>query len=572
MSNDLQTASEEAVVAALEAFITKMEDAAPNLYDRNYISFFEENPSPKNYGETADADGKAAFEAHLGQPFEDLLQNMEGALWRGEEESPYTGKPLGITYPYFSAETLVERAQMAREEWERALPDERRAALVLALKNFEARFFEVAHATMHTTGQGFMMAFQAAGPHAADRATESLLIGYDAITQNAVPHLWEKNMGKFSLKLEKEWHTYPYGLSLAIGCSTFPTWNTLPGVFASLMTGSPVIVKPHPKAVLPLAIAVACIQDALDVCGFEPEVCQLAADTSDAPLAKQLAEHDLIKIIDYTGGSAFGDYLETLPGKILFTEKSGINAAIVHSVQNLDETLNNLAFSICLYSGQMCTAPHHILIPAVGVETPEGIVPFDEVAARYAAAVDALAQNPKAGPFVLGAIQNKVTLERLGLLKGKGKELLAAKDVAHPQFEGARVLSPLVLEADESQYEEIAHEIFGPAVLVVKCADLDSALEMARRMAIEKGALSGAVYVTDEDLEEEIAYALNSAGIPVSFNLTGPIYMNQNAAFSDYHVTGGNPAGNGSIGDPSFVLRRFFRVGNKFGNLRGRND
>ena len=116
MSNDLQTASEEAVVAALEAFITKMEDAAPNLYDRNYISFFEENPSPKNYGETADADGKAAFEAHLGQPFEDLLQNMEGALWRGEEESPYTGKPLGITYPYFSAETLVERAQVGKVE------------------------------------------------------------------------------------------------------------------------------------------------------------------------------------------------------------------------------------------------------------------------------------------------------------------------------------------------------------------------------------------------------------------------------------------------------------------------
>jgi acyl-CoA reductase-like NAD-dependent aldehyde dehydrogenase len=217
----------------------------------------------------------------------------------------------------------------------------------------------------------------------------------------------------------------------------------------------------------------------------------------------------------------------------------------------------------------MCTAPHHILIPAAGVETPEGLVPFDEVAQRYAAAVDALAQNPKAGPFVLGAIQNKVTLERLGMIKGK--ELLASKTIAHPQFEGARILSPLVLEADESQYEAIAHEIFGPAVLVVKCTDLDSAISLARRMAVEKGALSGAVYVTDEDLEEEIAYALNSAGIPVSFNLTGGIYMNQNAAFSDYHVTGGNPAGNGSIGDPSFVLRRFFRVGNKFGNLRGRN-
>jgi len=415
-----------------------------------------------------------------------------------------------------------------------------------------------------------MMAFQAAGPHAADRATEALMLAFDAITLNAVPNAWEKNMGKVSLTLEKEWHTYPYGISLAIGCSTYPTWNTLPGVFASLMAGSVVIVKPHPKATLPLAIAVACIQDALDVCGFDPETCQLAPDLTASPITKQLAESTLVKIIDYTGGAAFGDYLESLPAKILFTEKSGINAAILHSVTDLDAALQNLAFSVCLYSGQMCTAPHHILIPAEGVHTPEGLVPFDEVTARYAAAIDTLAQNPKAGPFVLGAIQNKVTLERLGLLQGK--ELLASKAVAHPQFEQARIISPLVLETDESQYMHIAQEIFGPAVLVVKCTDLDSALALARKMATEKGSLSGAVYVTDEELEEEIAYALNSAGIPVSFNLTGPIYMNQNAAFSDYHVTGGNPAGNGSIGDLSFVMRRFFRVGNKFGNLRGRNN
>ena len=32
-----------------------------------------------------------------------------------------------------------------------------------------------------------------------------------------------------------------------IGCNTFPTWNSYPGLFASLVTGNAVVVKPHPR-------------------------------------------------------------------------------------------------------------------------------------------------------------------------------------------------------------------------------------------------------------------------------------------------------------------------------------
>ena len=49
----------------------------------------------------------------------------------------------------------------------------------------------------------------------------------------------------------------PRGVALVIGCNTFPTWNSYPGLFASLATGNAVVVKPHPRAVLPLAITVA---------------------------------------------------------------------------------------------------------------------------------------------------------------------------------------------------------------------------------------------------------------------------------------------------------------------------
>ena len=39
--------------------------------------------------------------------------------------------------------------------------------------------------------------------------------------------------------------------------------------------------------------------------------------------------------------------------------------------------------------------------------------------------------------------------------------------------------------------------------------------------------------------------------------LTGAIYVNQSAAFSDFHATGANPAANATLTDGAFVAGRF---------------
>jgi hypothetical protein len=53
------------------------------------------------------------------------------------------------------------------------------------------------------------------------------------------------------------------------------------------------------------------------------------------------------------------------------------------------------------------------------------------------------------------------------------------------------------------------------------------------------------------------ANAFARAGVALSVNLTGGVYVNQSAAFSDYHVTGANPAGNACLTDAAFVANRF---------------
>ncbi len=69
------------------------------------------------------------------------------------------------------------------------------------------------------------------------------------------------------------------------------------------------------------------------------------------------------------------------------------------------------------------------------------------------------------------------------------------------------------------------------------------------------------MYTTDDDVAARAEDAAVDAGVSVAFNLTGGLFVNQSAAFSDFHVTGANPAGNASLSDPAFVTGRFRVIG-----------
>lgn len=540
-----------------------LDRAIEALHTRTFYAAFPEHPAPAVYGETADADGQAKFKASLGKKFEELKQSMADS-WQGQEESPYLQEPLNIQYPTFTVSNLISRASTAFNQWRKVDVDTRTGILMESLERIRKRFFEIAYATMHTTGQGYMMAFQASGPHAADRALEAIAAGYDELRRIPAAALWDKPMGKFNIKLNKEWRAVPKGISLVVGCSTFPTWNSVTGIYASLITGNTVIVKPHPGAILPIAIFVAEIQNVLAECNLDVNACQLAVDTFDKMITKELAERPEVQLIDYTGSSAFGSYLEALPNKTVFTEKTGVNSVILDSAEDIDKVAANLAFSVNLYSGQMCTAPQNFFISQQGVKTPAGVVSFEDFAGKLVAQINGLIDNPKAGPFVLGAVQSKKTTERVVEAESlPGKVWLKSRTFENPMFKKARVATPVVVEIDSSKKDVFSKELFGPIILLIRTKSVDESISLARTLAASHGAISCGAYTTDSNIREIIADQMSLAATPVSFNLTGGIYMNQNAAFSDFHVTGGNPAGNASFTNPDYVNRRFTWVGHR---------
>ncbi|WP_119168338.1 phenylacetic acid degradation protein PaaN [Algihabitans albus] len=523
---------------------------------RDYWSPYPEVPSGKVYGETAKADGEAAFKAALDSKF-DLHQPTDGR-WIGSEISPY-GFALGTTYPAADVEQLIEASEAARPAWAAAPVETRIGVALEVLQRLNKRSFEIANAVMHTSGQAFLMAFQAGGAHAQDRGLEAVAYAYEELRKIPGAVLWEKPQGKNPpLQLDKTFRIVPRGVALVIGCSTFPTWNSYPGFFASLVTGNSVIVKPHPGAVLPLALTVRIARKVLSEAGFDPNVVLLAVDTADAPIAQTLALRPEVGIIDYTGGPAFGGWLEEQArGKQLFTEQAGVNSVVVESTDNFKGLCGNLAFSLSLYSGQMCTAPQDIFVPAEGIETDQGHKSFDEVCDGLSLALEKLLGDPDRAAAVLGAIQNEATLQRIEDSKGFGTVVRASAQVAHPQFEKARMATPLLLKVEAAASEAYAEECFGPIAFVVATPDAEAGLTRAAALAKTKGAITAGVHSTDETFLAKAEQAFAEAGVSLSENLTGQILVNQSAAFSDYHVSGANPAGNACLTDAAFVANRF---------------
>lgn len=542
-------------MSLLDKHRTRLHEAIDACADRTYYSAFNESPSPRVYGETAAADGKAAYDAHLGQLFP---LNTPGATEQvATERSPY-GMDLGITYPRVTdVDALLTAAQEGMRPWRDAGPDGRTGVCLEILDRLHRRIFELANAVQHTSGQAFVMAFQAGGAHALDRALEAIAYAYTEMTRTPATAIWEKPGRGEPLRMEKTFTVVPRGVALVIGCNTFPTWNSWPGLFASLVTGNPVVVKPHPAAVLPLAITVQVCQEVLAEAGFDVNLVTLAAEGPNDKLAATLAVRPEVKLIDFTGGNAFGDWLEANARQAtVFTEKAGVNTVVIDSTSDFDAMCANLAFSFALYSGQMCTAPQNIYVPIHGIQTPVGSKSLAEVGAGLGAALDRLLGEDAKAVELLGGVVSPAVLDRLAAATSR-EVVAASRAVTHPAYPDATVRTPTLIALSEDDTDVYEAECFGPVAYLIGTSSTARSIEIFRDTVQRHGAMTASVYSTDSAVIDDMREAALDAGVALSENLLGGVFVNQSAAYSDFHGTGANPAANASYTDGAYVASRF---------------
>ena len=552
--------------ALFDTHRARFEGAQAACRSRACWSPFPELPVKYPGAAQAQARGLAAFQAHLGdagRPRAFVLDQPGRIGELGEEVSPYTRQPLHIRYPQAEPDALFAAATRAIGSWASA-PIETRIGVLLEVVDviYRDHLFEVAQSVMHTAGQSFNMAYAGSGVNALDRAIEALVYADQAMRAVTPSARWERQFGPSRIMLDKTYRLVPRGVAVCFSCASFPTWNAWPSMMASLATGNAVIVKPHPATVLPMAITVRVFRQVLQAAGFDPNLVTLALDSTTAPIGKLLVRHPQTAIVDFTGSVQFGQWVESNAHPALsFTETAGCNTVVLESCDDLDAALRSLATTLCMFSAQMCTSPQNLYIPRQGVQTPQGRVPLDEVARRLADAVAALTGDPKKAAMILATIQSDQTLALLQRMQSAGAQrghvLLAPQAYPHPDFPDARTSTPLMLQVGTTERDLYGEERFGPISFVIACDDAADALHQATTDVRQFGGLTAFLYSTDESYIARAEDAYARAGAQLTINLTGAMPLNFAAAYSDYHVTGLNPAGNASLTDLAFVAGRF---------------
>ncbi|MBU0751975.1 MAG: phenylacetic acid degradation protein PaaN [Gammaproteobacteria bacterium] len=540
---------------------TLLAGALEAIRGRGYWNPYSENPA--SYGDDAIEEGRKAFSAYFDAQFYLDQPGVMGRVIAGH--SPF-GLALDISFPQCSPDALIAAARGAMPAWIRAGAEVRAGVCAEILARLNERSMEIAHAVMHTTGQSLMMAFQSGGPQAQARGLEAVAQAWGEMKHVPESVLWERPQGKNPpLVIEKRFTVVPRGVSLVMACATAPTLAAYPALFASLATGNPVIVKPHPAAILPLAITVALARQTLKEAGFDASLVSLLVDDSGTPVAKDVAVKGDIRLIDCAGRTEYGEWFEENARQAhVFAQKSGVNCVVVESTGDYKGMLRNLAVTLSLHSGQTALTPRTILVSSEGIKTPDGTYAPEQFGRDLSLAISALLEDNARAVEVLGAIQSPDTVTRIDALRELGAEsgqvLRDSSPLPHPQWPQARVHTPLLLRIEVSDRQIYEEERLGPISCVVETATASESFAIAERIMREKGAATFSVHSVNpvmQQLAEDVAIR---AGVALYFNLTGGLYVTQSAPFSDFNGTGANPASSASVVDVAFVASRFHVV------------
>ncbi|MFF7526315.1 aldehyde dehydrogenase family protein [Streptomyces pseudovenezuelae] len=472
------------------------------------------------------------FGSLLGRAF-DLDQ--PGELGRvATETSPY-GTAMAIGYPRCDPAVLLAAAGRATAGWRVAGLHHRTGLVLEMLRRLNTRSHELALAVHHTTGQPLPVAFRAAGPRAQDRALEAVAQAF-AESERVPAGLRREETRRRGQPLPVCGTStlVPRGVSLLIGCPDYPLWNGYPGLFTSLVTGNPVVVAPHPRSVLPLAITVRIAREVLAEAGQDPDVVTLAVAEPGERLHQRLATDPAVRIVDFTGSGRFADWLRQHACQAaVFATRTGLNTVIVDSTDDYRGLLGGLVLALCRCSGTARTTPQNILVPASGFDTDEGAKSLREFGADLAEAVDRLLAHPARVARLVGALPGdevRAALEEAGRY---GSVVHASQPLSLPGRPVVDVRSPLVVRLGARHERVYTREWPGPVAFLVGTESTAHSLDLFRRTVGRHGALFAAVHSTDPLVLAAVETAALDAGVHLVENVADDLPADPSSAIAD---------------------------------------
>ncbi len=285
----------------------------------------------------------------------------------------------------------------------------------------------------------------------------------------------------------------PIGPVAVFGASNFPlAFSTAGGDTASaLAAGCPVVVKGHSAHPGTGEIVAEAIHAAITKCGIHPGVFSLIQG-GKRDVGTSLVQHPLIKAVGFTGSLAGGRALfdlcaqrdEPIP---FFGELGSVNPMFFmpNALANRGEVIAaGWAGSLTMGAGQFCTNPGISVVldgPDADRFTEAAVKALEPIGAQTML-TDGIASAYRSGR------------DRVAATAGVQELLTSTCDM--------RNATPYLFATTGKEWLDnhvLGEEVFGPLGLIVRAADMDEMLTIARSL---QGQLTCTIHLDDADAEE----------------------------------------------------------------------
>jgi NADP-dependent aldehyde dehydrogenase len=283
----------------------------------------------------------------------------------------------------------------------------------------------------------------------------------------------------------------PIGPVAVWAASNFPLAFSVAGgdTASALAAGCPVIVKAHPGHPGTSELTAQAVRKAIAAVGLPAGIFSLVQGASPQ-VSLDLVQHAKVAAGAFTGslraGRALFDAAARRPVPIpFFAEMGSVNPVFLLNealAERGDAIAHGLFQSVTLGVGQFCTCPGLV----VAQEGP--------ALARFSGMLRSRFAGGTPGAMLTPAIARayREATERIAAIPGVTAWM---GDLRSP--EGA----PMLFEVSDTvlvQHEELRHEVFGPATVLVRCESAARMLDVAGHL---EGSLTATIHGTPRDLE-----------------------------------------------------------------------
>ncbi len=409
---------------------------------------------------------------------------------------PATGALLGEV-PVASASDVAQtiaRARKAQSAWS-ILPVEERSARLLRFRD----------ALVERAEELVDVISRECGKPKADALVHEVAVAADQLTyycKNAPRILAPRELPLHLLKHKKSVvHYVPRGVVGIISPWNFPFVIPMADVFAALVTGSAVVVKP--SEVTPLTLQKA--KEIFDASGLPEDLFGVVHGGGD--VGQALIEGGIQKLI-FTGSVETGRKVAAACGANLVPsviELGGKAPLIACADCDVERTANAIVFGGFVNSGQVC-------ISVERVYAHEAI--HDKLVARVRELTSRLRQGPPTGDVDVGAIifpkQIEVAERHIEDALRKGARVIAGgRRAAGP----GQFFEPTVIMDCDHSMTVMREEIFGPIVPIQKVGSEDEAVRLANDSHL---GLNAYVFTKDREKGRRLAQRIEAGSVVVN--------------------------------------------------------